>query len=335
MPPAARLASPGTASRRAARCRLAETVAADLVGRAVGILLARRWADTSHRRTLRRRDSRCCDNTPGRRRCNSLCRPDSGRRRGHRWSPRRSTRCSNCHPACTPSGRAERRSDSNWWRLLQPLLLIVPSGLTVRQKMAPEVCVVPLMTAPRRLASTRHAPLSWAPVKLAPRPSILRKFVLLSCVPVKFALRKAVELAKSQPVTLRPRAKTQLLPGKHFTACARTFRGLPLASSLAAFGLGIRAEAEQRRAQQRAQRAAPRPLCRRVSARSHRTALDPSSTLPICLETEPDPGARHRASGIAIPRHYSIRANGFREYPLAALSAPGRPKAGRMDSHDE
>ena len=59
--------------------------------------------------------------------------------------------------------------------LAQPLLLMLPLGIVVRQNTALLVSVLDAMAAPVRLASTRHAPLRLAWVKFAPRALAPRK----------------------------------------------------------------------------------------------------------------------------------------------------------------
>jgi hypothetical protein len=81
--------------------------------------------------------------------------------------------------------------------LLQPLLLMLPFGIVVRQKTAPLVFVLRLILAPRRSASTRHALPRLAPPKLAPLASACFRLAPERLQLVQLTFFSAVVLPKS------------------------------------------------------------------------------------------------------------------------------------------
>ena len=116
--------------------------------------------------------------------------------------------------------------------LPHPLLLTLPSGMVVRQKMAPPRLVEPLNRTPLRLASIRHALPRLAPRKLAPEASAPTRLIPPALQPVQLTFFRALVPAKSQFWRLAPEPGTQGFPLKHRAAAACTGawrrRSLPL-----------------------------------------------------------------------------------------------------------
>ena len=81
--------------------------------------------------------------------------------------------------------------------LLQPVLLMLPLGILVRQKMAPLRLVLAAIVAPLRSASTKQTRLRFALVKLAPLASARSRLELLRLQLVQLTFSSALEPVKS------------------------------------------------------------------------------------------------------------------------------------------
>ena len=120
--------------------------------------------------------------------------------------------------------------------LLQPVLLMLPLGMIVRQKMAPLRFVLAAIVAPVRSASTRQTRLRLALVKLAPLALALSRLESLRLQLVQLTFSSALEPVKRQLARLAAGPGTQAplpkqLPGGE--ACALVlWRRRPLLSAL-------------------------------------------------------------------------------------------------------
>lgn len=94
-------------------------------------------------------------------------------------------------------GCAASQAGQHFVPVLQPLLLMLPFGIVVRQNFAPEV-LAPLRLAPLRSASIRQALLRLARVKLAPLASAPLRLAPLRLQLLQLTFSRAVEPLKSQ-----------------------------------------------------------------------------------------------------------------------------------------